>query len=58
MKVVIWFACFVTVVVSAQLPGQTLVTPLGPFGGDVRSLAVHPENPTSSSWAPQMVRFM
>ena len=45
MKVVVWFACFVTVVVSAQLPGQTLVTPLGPFGGDVRSLAVHPEKP-------------
>ena len=45
MQVVVWFACFITVALGSQLPGQALVTPLGPFGGDVRSLAVHPEKP-------------
>ena len=45
MQVVVWFACFITVALSSQLPGQALVTPLGPFGGDVRSLAVHPQEP-------------
>ena len=45
MQVVVWFACFITVALGSQLPGQALVTPLGPFGGDVRSLVVHPQEP-------------
>ena len=46
MQVLVRFACFITVALGSQLSGQALVTPLGPFGGDVRSLAVHPQEPS------------
>ena len=39
------FFCFFTMALSPPLLGQAIVTPLGPFGGDVRSLAVHPAQP-------------
>ncbi|MEE8348306.1 MAG: hypothetical protein V3R94_01965, partial [Acidobacteriota bacterium] len=45
MQVVVWFACLISVAFSSQLLGQVDVTPLGPFGGDVRSLVVHPQEP-------------
>ena len=45
MQFVVWFACFITLALSSQLQGQALVTHLGPFGGDVRSLAVHSQEP-------------
>ena len=45
MQVVVGFVCFIAVALGSQLPGQALVAPLGPFGGDVRSLVVHPQEP-------------
>jgi hypothetical protein len=45
MRVVGWFFCLFTVAMSSWGLSQPLVTPLGPYGGDVRSLAVHPKRP-------------
>lgn len=39
------FFCWFTVALSSWGLAQPLVTPIGPYGGDVRSLAVHPERP-------------
>ncbi len=44
MRVVGLFFCLFLVAFSSW-GGSQVVTPLGPYGGDVRSLAVHPERP-------------
>jgi len=45
MRVVSLFFCLFTVALSSWGLSQPRITPLGPYGGDVRSLAVHPQRP-------------
>jgi len=45
MRVVGLFFCLFIVALSSWGLSQPRVTLLGPYGGDVRSLAVHPERP-------------
>ncbi len=45
MRIFVLFLCFLMVAFSSWGWAQPAATALGPYGGDVRSLAVHPDRP-------------